>query len=178
MTEIKIGSKVELKPSEYVNESSPTGLCTVVDMRGKTHIRLDKHTGFWQIQRFDLVKETPVKTNAEGVEARRAAFDPTKPVQTRDGHKARIVCTDYKGGGPILGLVSNLAGNAEAAYAFNLDGTHVYGGKQHDLMNVPEKRWINLYQDGCGIYYRSERDAENNIDKFRFYIKTLEVELG
>lgn len=33
------------------------------------------------------------------------AFDPTKPVQTRDGRKARIICTDAKGVLPIIALV-------------------------------------------------------------------------
>lgn len=34
-------------------------------------------------------------------------FDPTKPVQTRDGRKARIICTDAASPLPIVALVTD-----------------------------------------------------------------------
>ena len=39
-------------------------------------------------------------------------FDPTKPVQTRDGREARIICTDVerKGDWPIVALIKTSDG--------------------------------------------------------------------
>jgi len=38
------------------------------------------------------------------------SFDPTKPVQTRDGRKARILYTDIKSGYPIVALTTEPGG--------------------------------------------------------------------
>ncbi len=37
-------------------------------------------------------------------------FDPTKPVQTRDGRYARILCTDFKDAWPIVAAVATPIG--------------------------------------------------------------------
>jgi len=37
-------------------------------------------------------------------------FDPSKPVQTRDGLPARIICTDAKCDFPIIGLITIMNG--------------------------------------------------------------------
>lgn len=78
-------------------------------------------------------------------------FDPTKPVQTRDGRKARIICTDMKNSySPIVVLIAETE-NSESLTARAADGrcsnfTLAYG----DLVNVPTKRkaWINIYPVG------------------------------
>ena len=69
------------------------------------------------------------------------AFDPTKPVQTRNGRKARIVCTDFKGSRPILALVEDLCNtNLELTQVYNTDGTIGLAlCEDLDLVNVPEK---------------------------------------
>ena len=47
-------------------------------------------------------------------------FDPLKPVQTRDGRKARIICTDRKMDGfPILALIPSHSGHMEHCYCFS-----------------------------------------------------------
>jgi hypothetical protein len=50
-------------------------------------------------------------------------FDPTEPVQTRDGRKARILCTDFRGTGvcPILAAVTCSDGT-EKALSYFQDG--------------------------------------------------------
>jgi hypothetical protein len=77
-------------------------------------------------------------------------FDPTKPVQTRDGRKARIICTNVLGNFPILALIEYIGHNntlLEIAHSYHSDGKVGYddadGG---DLVNIPQKRWVNLYQ--------------------------------
>jgi hypothetical protein len=80
------------------------------------------------------------------------AFDPTKPVQTRDGRPARILCTDKRGNGyPILALITEDSGE-EFACSFTVNGHNCSDGLDGlelpcDLVNVPEKRegWINVY---------------------------------
>lgn len=64
-------------------------------------------------------------------------FDPTKPVRTRDGRPARIICTDRKalGAAPIAALVMGVSG--EDLSWHNEDGIK-YGyhhSAVHDLVN-------------------------------------------
>lgn len=62
-------------------------------------------------------------------------FDVTKPVQTRDGRKARIICTNKKGSFPIVAIIE--AGDSEGVLAFN-----EHGERSCDdiaLVNVPVK---------------------------------------
>ena len=76
-------------------------------------------------------------------------FDPTKPVQTRDGHKARIVCTDRKGTVSIVALVERYS--HENAVYYGSDGRLV-GSKESrlDLVNIPEvtTKIAHVYLDG------------------------------
>ena len=72
-------------------------------------------------------------------------FDPTKPVQTRGGYPARIICTDRKNDWPIIALVTDQNGR-EAMYSYNSDGTT--GSFKLDLINKTQTGWINIYPDG------------------------------
>lgn len=79
-------------------------------------------------------------------------FDPTKPVQTRAGHPARIVVTDADHATyPIVALVRSDDGQYELAAMYTAEGLHVDGFKTpHDLVNVPETtiRYMNLFRGG------------------------------
>lgn len=74
-------------------------------------------------------------------------FDPTKPVQTRDGKKARIICSDLKGRDcSIVGLYTIKSGKEQVRY-YQEDGTapgDIFPNL--DLVNVPERkiRYVNL----------------------------------
>ena len=72
-----------------------------------------------------------------------------KPVCTRDGRKARIVCFDAKGIQPIVVLVT--CGNEEKAIKYSISGRFRFDGipDEADLMMLPEKKegWVNLYRD-------------------------------
>lgn len=74
-------------------------------------------------------------------------FDPTKPVQTRDGRKARILCVDHLGYTPIIALIS-ASEDFEILYSFHGDGKCV-GTSSLDLINIPETfkqdLWMNVY---------------------------------
>ena len=91
-----------------------------------------------------------------------ADFDPTKPVQTRYGSPARIICTDRKGGPPLLALVRGQE-REERIFSFYPSGqvytTHCSG---LDLVNVPEREslFYNTYCDGGGTrWYATPEEA-------------------
>lgn len=72
-------------------------------------------------------------------------LDINKPVQTRDGKPARILCTDKKGNLPILALF----GEDDRVGVYTMYGDFAENlGLEHplDLINVPEKhvRYINV----------------------------------
>ena len=72
-----------------------------------------------------------------------------KPVYTRDGRKARIICFDAKGDKPIIALVE--MGTAETPNNYPIDGKAVSTKEAScDLMMLTEKKegWVNVYKDG------------------------------
>lgn len=73
-------------------------------------------------------------------------FDPTKPVQTRDGRKARIICTDKKGAYPIVAVVE-FGLKEEFAYSYTAIGSSI-NNSCLDLVNIPERTstWQNVYK--------------------------------
>ena len=78
-------------------------------------------------------------------------LDVTKPVQTRDGRKARIICTDRAGSDfKFVALILNEG--LESVYVADASG-RVYTDTEcrHDLMNVPEetKGWHLVFQNGA-----------------------------
>ena len=72
----------------------------------------------------------------------RTTFDPTKPVRTRHGRAARIICTDAKGDYPIIALVVNIDDGTEFAYSYDGRGLYYSVGEEcgADLINVPERK--------------------------------------
>lgn len=73
-----------------------------------------------------------------------------KPVCTRDGRKARIICFDVNNTNyPIAALVKDVNNKEEYPYAYSEDGRFVVTSNMNaeDLMMAPEKKqgWIGLY---------------------------------
>ena len=98
-----------------------------------------------------------------------------KPVCTRDGRKARIICFDKKGAYPIVALVNDYN---EEEYIKNYDefGKKFIGGEtSDDLMMLPEKKegWINVYKERC---YETKEEAIRHIAPGTHYIDTIRVE--
>ena len=73
-----------------------------------------------------------------------------KPVCTRDGRKARIICFDKKEGAPIVALVEvEKNGRVFEGITLYLINGHIIREdieSKHDLMMLPEKKegWVNL----------------------------------
>jgi hypothetical protein len=112
-------------------------------------------------------------------------FDPTKPVQTRDGRKARILCTDLKTDQPIVAAVTNRCGE-EFAHRFSISG-HFYPSQtvaDIDLINIPEEpkwrawnkfselpdnAWFRLKNQGhTSVWRLSGFDPETNTLRMSF----------
>ena len=115
-----------------------------------------------------------------------------KPVCTRDGRKARIICFDYKGdcnAYPILALIStiNLSGvPSEIIAKYTEDGRYAkYNNVENDedLMMLPEKKtgWINIMDNEdphvyCANIYPTEMEAVADVMDVEDYIATIQIE--
>lgn len=95
-----------------------------------------------------------------------------KPICTRDGRPARIICFDKKDEYyPIVALISDFEEHEECL-SYNLDGRFVHNGHTcYDLMMDSEKheRWVNLYRNSKG---------GNTVDNTPYFSKESAVELG
>jgi len=112
-------------------------------------------------------------------------FDPTKPVQTRDGRKAEILGTDFKSDYPIAAVVTHRCGT-QTVNSYTRDG-HYYANKtpcSHDLINVPQKHkwWLNAYEGsdripGAGGIFTSREAADKSAKRdFGKRIACIEIE--
>lgn len=76
--------------------------------------------------------------------------NPTRPIVTRDGHAARIICTDrICKTHPILALLfEDEDRDREVVYQYTSQGEYYPNASSpHDLFFAPEKKegWINIY---------------------------------
>ena len=94
--------------------------------------------------------------------------NPSRKVITRDGRKARIICTDAKNDYPIVALIEAPNGKERQPCGYKKDGTYVVGEKLScDLFFAPEKHegWLNIYHSESGFYlrgtpYKTKEEAE------------------
>ena len=105
-----------------------------------------------------------------------------KPVCTRDGRKARIICFDLKNDEyPIVAAVGN--DSSETLFSYTTNGEIADGiESDKDLMMLPEKKegWVNVYKKEQNRYVKgifpSREIALNFIsEKSREYIATIKI---
>ena len=106
-----------------------------------------------------------------------------KPVCTREGRKARIICFDAEGEHPIIALVSD--GVRESPYNYTKEGYYHIEGVETmaDLMMLPEKKegWVNIYNrysaelTSDGYFYFTKEEALSNIENDGTYVKTIKM---
>ena len=104
-----------------------------------------------------------------------------KPVCTRDGRKARIICFDRDWDMHIVALVSDPLGESVHYYLSN-GKVDFYKQNDEDLMMLPEKKegWVNVYKKEQNRYVKgifpSREIALNSIsEKSREYIATIKI---
>ena len=106
-----------------------------------------------------------------------------KPVCTRDGRKARIICFDWKSDTSIVALIMG-DNDREEIHSYYKNGKSVRNQEYScDLMMLPEKKegWINVYKGGkldTDYIYPTKADAVENIFQPMKdnYIDTIKVE--
>lgn len=95
--------------------------------------------------------------NSESIEKNLKPFNldaakQGKPVCTRDGCKARIICFDRKDNTPIVALIERVD-DIEILQCYHNDGKCFhYETSNNDLMMLPEKKegWVNIDKGGSG----------------------------
>lgn len=113
--------------------------------------------------------------------------NPGRKLMTRDGHNARVLCTDRKSptGHQIVVLLDY--GSEEISTTCNNDGKTEFCSpfqSKGDLFFAPEKKigWINLYKYKDDIVtdkfiMHSEKDAQIQRDIYKdSYITTIKIE--
>ena len=97
-----------------------------------------------------------------------------KPVCTRDGRRARIICFDRDWDMHIVALVADPLGESVHYY---LSNGKVDFDKQNDddLMMLPERKegWVNVYKNQIHDTLESAEEGHKGIID---YIKTIKVE--
>ena len=100
--------------------------------------------------------------------------NPSKPLVTRSGLNARIVCDYAPGDFPIIAIIDKMSmvDNCVTHVAYRKEGLINQDGipSPYDLFFATEKHkgWINIYRDTIlsGAYYKyiypSEEDAKEN----------------
>lgn len=131
-----------------------------------------------------------IKQNKENMEEKKLNLRPFdleaakagKPVCTRDGRKARIICWDKKGNYPIVALIQDNE-NSEHIEYYTENGIFSNGGneKNRDLMMFTRKKegWLNIYKDFedtvCCVY-PTEKEALEDGETEKDYITTIKIE--
>lgn len=83
------------------------------------------------------------------------SIDWTRPIQTRDGRKARVLATDLQAAGNQSIAVAIMGRrNNERLYRFKPDGSSCKDPKTGWIINVPTKRSgsVSIYRRIDGVY--------------------------
>lgn len=113
-----------------------------------------------------------------------------KPVCTREGNPARIICFNAKGNYPVIALVQYKDRDREYPLSYTNDGMFEANKQEslRDLMMGGNKRkgWINIYRkDSClsitsrgsGYIYDTEKEARGSVEIHNpDYLDTIEIE--
>lgn len=110
--------------------------------------------------------------------------DTSKEIITRDGRKARIICTDAKGDRPIIALVERFDGDAEDSYSYTKDGNFCV-----DREHIVDLFFATKKQEGYTCVYFSEgkhyldegiyptkEDADKEGKKWNDYLTSIKIE--
>ena len=118
------------------------------DMEDLDKIKVRDYT---KVEELNIMEENKLNLKPFDIQKAREG----KPVCTRDGRKARIICFDricgddyYK----IVACVTAFDGDFEEVLSYGIDGYIVdsQNPKDEDLMMLPEKKegWVNVYKGG------------------------------
>ena len=141
------------------------------DMEDLDKIKVRDYT---KVEELNVMEEKKLNLKPFDIQKAREG----KPVCTRDGRRARIICFDrkfYHDGYnyPIVAMVND--NDNELVHAYTQDGLLV-GNKEGelDLMMLPEKKegWVNVYKER--IYSTKEEAIEATYDGVT-YVDTIKI---
>lgn len=129
-----------------------------------------------------------IKQNKEDMEEKKLnlkefdleAAKAGKPVCTRDGRKARIICFDAKCNKPIVALIYDC--NKETVLQYLESGRFFVDQiDKYDLMMLLEKKegWVNVYNSlGVITFSHNPYDTKEEAmkDKGKYYVDTVKIE--
>ena len=153
------------------NNCYPIGKDNLVEIEIKQKEDMEEK----KIQHYDCFFDKK-KSNLKPFDIQKAREG--KPVCTRDGRKARIICFDRKDIKPIVALVTFINGTSviEKAFYYFEDGYHLSKNDNniYDLMMLPEKKegWVNVYKER--IYSTKEEAIEATYDGAT-YVDTVKI---
>ena len=140
------------------------------------------YTGNFICWADDINISIEIKQNQEDMEEKKLNLKPFdlkkakegKPVCTRGGRNARIICFDAKGTYPIIALVPDPdIESEEIPFCYTNGGFYNVPNYEsiHDLMMLPEKKegWVLLRKDGC--VFDNEEVARKNCTNDYFVAK-------
>ena len=137
-----------------------------------------------------------LKQNKEDMEEKKLNLKPFdiqkaregKPVCTRDGRKARIICFDKKYIRPIVALVDHWdEADEEVEGIIECHNDGYYNCREipspNDLMMLPEKKegWVNVYkikESTFGYitsYFDTEENAKEDKEQLPGYVATVKI---
>lgn len=121
--------------------------------------------------------------NSESIEKNLKSFNldaakQGKPVCTRDGCKARIICFDRKDNTPIVALIERVDG-IEILQCYHNDGKCFhYETSNNDLMMLPEKKegYANIYRSQIYDTLERAKEAYKRTCNDDNYLQTIKIE--
>ena len=124
------------------------------DMEDLDKIKVRDYT---KVEELNVMEEKKLNLKPFDIQKAREG----KPVCTRDGRKARIICFDVKWAThPIIALIEE--GEGERICSYMPNGRRYEGEEEwiYDLMMLPEKKegWVNVYYDNDACSHRGCRD--------------------
>ena len=171
-----ISVSIEIKQTKENMEEKKTNFVEAINALCKRYNMSDGVRTDFMSELKEIIKDKE-KCNLKpfNLEAAKAG----KPICTRDGHKARIICFDRISGDDyykIVACVTAFDGDFEEVLSYGIDGYIVdsQNPKDDDLMMLPEKKegWVNIVRGsdgsphmGRGIF-QSKEEAENTIKAF------------
>lgn len=182
----------------------------IAHINDRPRTKVARHVGISMSSLYRIVREhgdsdiidIEIKQTKEDMEENKLNLKPFdiqkaregKPVCTRDGRKARIICFDRISAKPILALVSSTDRKGEDVFDYFVSGKVIASPLESnlDLMMLPEKKegWINIYNSDTTFYYVDGRvfetkdeavqEAKEEVEKEQRekneYIDTIRVE--
>ena len=116
------------------------------------YVEIKKSGIYTKVEELNVMEENKLNLKPFDIQKAREG----KPVRTRDGRKARIICFDSNGGKPIVALVTECDDEEETPYKYHCDGSYNCQSipSDNDLMILPEKKegWINIIKTEDGGY--------------------------